>query len=79
MSHALRRAVKRSVSEPEGDNDEAEGESGVNEEEAAPDNQSILRLLEENEKVLLLYLFKEPFLSLICNSYTVYTLTLFTP
>lgn len=51
MSSALRRAVKRSVSEPEDANDETEGESGANEEDPAPDNQSILRLLEENEKV----------------------------
>lgn len=53
MSSALRRAVKRSISEPEADNDDAEGEGGANEEEPAPDNQSILRLLEENEKVVL--------------------------
>lgn len=51
MSSALRRAVKRSVSEPEDANDEMEGESGANEEDPTPDNQSILRLLEENEKV----------------------------
>lgn len=51
MSSALRRAVKRSVSEPEDANDETEGDSGANEEDPAPDNQSILRLLEENEKV----------------------------
>lgn len=62
MSSALRRAVKRSVSEPEDANDETEGESGANEEDPAPDNQSILRLLEENEKV------KEFIcLSLICS------------
>lgn len=51
MSNALRRAVKRSVSEPEDANDEMEGESGASEEDSAPDNQSILRLLEEHEKV----------------------------
>lgn len=51
MSSALRRAVKRSVSEPEDAGDETEGDSGANEEESAPDNQSILRRLEENEKV----------------------------
>lgn len=56
MSCALRRAVKRSVSEPDDGNDEVEGETGGNEEEPAPDNQSILRLLEPNDKVSYLYL-----------------------
>lgn len=51
MSCALRRAVKRSISEPDDGNDEVESEIGGNEEEPAPDNQSILRLLEPNDKV----------------------------
>ncbi|KAK9506438.1 hypothetical protein O3M35_008379 [Rhynocoris fuscipes] len=48
---SLRRAVKRSVSEPDegGDDCETEGPSG--EDESPPDNQSILRLLENNEKI----------------------------
>lgn len=52
MNCALRRAVKRSVSEPEDGGDDNEGESGnVEEHVPLPDNQSILRLLEQNEKV----------------------------
>lgn len=52
MNCALRRAVKRSVSEPEDGGDDNEVESGnVEEQEPTPDNQSILRLLEENEKI----------------------------
>lgn len=47
----LRRAVKRSVSEPDGDGDECDADVGGGEEESLPDNQSILRLLEPNEKV----------------------------
>lgn len=50
MTH-LRRAVKRSISEPEDGGDDNEAESGNVEEEPSPDNQSILRLLEDNEKV----------------------------
>lgn len=48
---SLRRAVKRSVSEPDEGGDECETEGPGNEDESPPDNQSILRLLENNEKV----------------------------
>ncbi|XP_073985786.1 WD repeat and FYVE domain containing 3 bchs [Rhodnius prolixus] len=48
---SLRRAVKRSVSEPDEGGDECETEGPGNEDESPPDNQSILRLLENNEKI----------------------------
>ncbi|KAL1139731.1 hypothetical protein AAG570_006709 [Ranatra chinensis] len=48
---ALRRAVKRSVSEQDETVDEGDTEGSTGEEESGPDNQSILRLLEHNEKI----------------------------
>ncbi|BES87468.1 Beach [Nesidiocoris tenuis] len=47
----IRRAVKRSVSEPDDGNDDNETEVGAGDEESLPDNQSILRILEPNEKI----------------------------
>ncbi|KAF6208268.1 hypothetical protein GE061_016722 [Apolygus lucorum] len=47
----IRRAVKRSVSEPDDGNDDNETEGGGGEEDPLPDNQSILRILEPNEKI----------------------------
>lgn len=58
MNCALRRVVKRSISEPEDGGDDIEGETGnVEEQTPTPDNQSILRLLEENEKVVKFFTF----------------------
>ncbi|RZF45662.1 hypothetical protein LSTR_LSTR010613 [Laodelphax striatellus] len=52
MNCTLRRSVKRSISEPEDGGDDNEGESGSTEDqESCPDTHSILRLLEENEKI----------------------------
>ncbi|XP_014261988.1 WD repeat and FYVE domain-containing protein 3 isoform X2 [Cimex lectularius] len=48
---ALRRAVKRSVSEPDDANEEGDIEGSGTEDDSLPDNQSILRLLETNEKI----------------------------
>lgn len=50
-SGVLRRAVKRSVSEPDEGGDDCEADVGGGEEESPTDNQTILRLLEPNEKI----------------------------
>ncbi|XP_063226772.1 WD repeat and FYVE domain-containing protein 3 isoform X2 [Bacillus rossius redtenbacheri] len=46
-----RHAVQRSVSEPDDAGDDVDGDPGAGEEVEAPDNQTLLRLLEEQEKI----------------------------
>ena len=51
-SGVLRRAVKRSVSEPDEGGDDCEVDGGGGDAESAPDDQTILRMREPNEKVV---------------------------
>jgi hypothetical protein len=47
-----RHGVRRSVSEPEDTGDDADADTvGSEEPDSAPDNQTLIRLLEEQEKV----------------------------
>lgn len=49
----LKRAVRRSTSEPEDGMDDNDIESGIEDQAPPDDNHTIIRLLEPNEKVTL--------------------------
>lgn len=51
-------SVHRSISEPDDGVDEDTADtSGPEEQESTPDNQTLIRLLEEQEKVIIFYAF----------------------